>query len=368
MRFNDELLSALKDLKKITKVDFILSQCMGDVVAATCTITDDMHKNMDLFMNNGAEVWMWGNEYYCKIYEADTPAYILISKGYREDVMTMGKICASQIKHLLNAYGGQMDQETFLKNILLGKTETMDVAKIGKKLHIDLKVFRVVYVIEMQENQVMSSLEMLKQLFAGQSQTFVIALDSKHIVLIKAIKTSDRKKDKELEQLGLMILDMFNSEMMIKVHIGYGRIAECIEDLETSYTEACIALKVGSVFTPEYRLTSYTRLGIGRLIYQLPKDKCLLFLEEVMSSENFFDFDQETLNIANTLLANDLNIAETARQLYLHRNTLVYRIEKIEKMIGLDVRKFEDAMKFKLAFMIHDYIRCEMTPNPIGGE
>jgi carbohydrate diacid regulator len=78
---------------------------------------------------------------------------------------------------------------------------------------------------------------------------------------------------------------------------------------------------------------------------------CEMFIKEIFGERNI-DLDDETMVTIQKFFENSLNISETARQLYIHRNTLVYRLERLEKMIGLDIRKFEDAMTFKIAMMV----------------
>ena len=153
------------------------------------------------------------------------------------------------------------------------------------------------------------------------------------------------------------IVDMMNSEAMLKVRVSYGTVVQELREVSKSYKEATMAMDVGRIFYAEKNVIAYSTLGIGRLIYQLPVNLCRIFIEEIFGGNQVYDLDEETLTTINKFFENNLNVSETSRQLFIHRNTLVYRIEKLQKATGLDIRTFEDAMTFKIAMMVVNYMK-----------
>ena len=157
---------------------------------------------------------------------------------------------------------------------------------------------------------------------------------------------------------------MLNTEVMTSAWVSYSNIAEDINGLATAYQEAKTAMEVGKIFYPHNNVFGYNQLGIGRLIYQLPVEICEMFIDEYFKEETLDSIDEETLTTIRTFFENNLNLSETSRQLYVHRNTLVYRFEKLQKKFGLDIRTFEDALTFKLAMMVVDYVKYSKTQRP----
>ena len=118
-----------------------------------------------------------------------------------------------------------------------------------------------------------------------------------------------------------------------------------------------MALEVAKIFYPMKRTIEYGNLGVGRLIYQLPVDLCQLFVKEIFGDNIPEEIDEEILSTVSKFFENNLNVSETSRQLYIHRNTLIYRIEKLQKATGLDVRVFDDALTLKIALMVVNYMK-----------
>ena len=196
-------------------------------------------------------------------------------------------------------------------------------------------------------------------MYPDKEHDFVISVDTNNIVLIKELK--DNLKTSDLEQMAKSILDTVNAEIQFPAVIGLSTVASTIDELNNSYKEAQTAIEVGKVFEEEKNILSYDNLGIGRLIYQLPIKLCELFLKEVFKKGDITSLDDETILTINKFFENDLNVSETSRQLFVHRNTLVYRLEKIYKLTGLDLRKFDQAIVFKVAMMVHKYLVSSNT-------
>ena len=199
-----------------------------------------------------------------------------------------------------------------------------------------------------------NALETVRSLFAGKTKDFITAVDEKNIIIVKELKVNETYED--LNKTARVILDMLNTEAMTKVNIAYGTIVNEIRDVSRSFKEAKMALDVGKIFYSDRNVVAYSNLGIGRLIYQLPMSLCKMFIKEIFDGKSLDEFDEETLVTINKFFENSLNVSETSRQLYIHRNTLVYRLDKLQKTTNLDLRVFEDAITFKIALMVVKYM------------
>ena len=271
----------------------------------------------------------------------------------------LGKLAAFQIQNLLVAYKERFDKDNFIKNLLLDNLLLVDIYNRAKKLHIETDVRRIVFIIETKHEKDNSALETVRTLFATKTKDFITAVDEKNIIIVKEVKPNESYK--ELEQTAYVVLDTLNTEAMSKVHIAYGTIVNSIKEVSRSYKEAKMALDVGKIFYSDRNVVAYSNLGIGRLIYQLPIPLCKMFIKEIFGGKSPDDFDEETLSTINKFFENSLNVSETSRQLFIHRNTLVYRLDKIQKSTGLDLRIFEDAITFKIALMVVKYMKYMET-------
>jgi carbohydrate diacid regulator len=280
-------------------------------------------------------------------------------KGETDDEYMIGKIAAFQIQNLLVAYKERFDKDNFIKNLLLDNLLLVDIYNRAKKLHIETDVRRVVFIIETQHEKDSTALENVKSLFSAKTKDFITAVDEKNIILVKEVKPSEGYED--LTKTAQVIVDMMNTEASSQVHVAFGTIVNEIKEVSRSYKEAKMALDVGKIFYSDKTIVAYNRLGIGRLIYQLPLPLCKMFIKEIFEGRNPDDFDEETLITINKFFENSLNVSETSRQLYIHRNTLVYRLDKLQKSTNLDLRVFEDAITFKIALMVVKYMKYMET-------
>ena len=199
----------------------------------------------------------------------------------------------------------------------------------------------------------------MRVLLGSKTKDFITAVDEKNIIVVKELAANEGYK--EMEQVAKNILEMLQSEGEEDVHVAYGTIVNDIKEVSKSYKEAKLALDVGKIFFNERDIIAYNTLGIGRLIYQLPIQLCKMFIREIFEGKSPDDFDEETLTTINKFFENSLNVSETSRQLYIHRNTLVYRLDKLQKSTGLDLRVFEDAITFKIALMVVKYMKYMET-------
>jgi carbohydrate diacid regulator len=306
------------------------------------------------FINSPADSQVVAGCQFFKILDENQLEYILLARGSGDDTFMVGKMVVFQIQGLLVAYKERFDKENFIKNLLLDNLLLVDIYNRAKKLHIETNVRRVVFVIETAQENDSASMEAVKTLFIGKSHDFITAVDEKNIILVKELKDTEEYED--MNRVAKSIMDALASDASQKVHIAYGTIINEIRDVSRSYKEAKMALDVGKIFYSEENVIAYSNLGIGRLIYQLPVHLCRMFIREIFDGKSPEDLDEETLTTINKFFDNNLNVSETSRQLYIHRNTLVYRLDKLQKSTGLDLRKFDDAITFKIALMVVKYM------------
>ncbi len=346
---NHKIQLAIEEIKEISKMDLIIYTEKGKLITATFEPEMNMEEAVRNFADSMAESQMLAGYFFFKIIVEDEVEYILLVKSSEENAYMVGKLAVCQIRNLAAAYMEQFDRNNFIQNVLLGNMLVVDMYNKAQKLHIE-QTERVVFVIEIDGKRDMTVMETIKNLFVTKTKDFVTEVDEKSVILVK--DTRELGKEEDLHALASMIVDNLHSEVMVKVRVGYGNRVHNLQDIAKSYQEAKMALEVGRIFYAEKEIICYGLLGIGRVIYQLPMSLCEMFIKEVFANGVPNIFDEENMITIQKFFDNNLNISETARQLYVHRNTLVYRLERLEKIIGLDIRKFEDAMTFKIALMV----------------
>ncbi|MBP3274241.1 MAG: helix-turn-helix domain-containing protein [Butyrivibrio sp.] len=348
--------TSIEELSAITKVELSVMDLSGDVVASTSE-KDFLDISIIVsFANSPVDSQVIGDVHLFKVLDDQDPAYILLAKGDSEHAYMVGKIGVSQLQGLIQAYKEKFDRNNFFQNLLLDNMLLIDVYNRARKLKIEVNAPRVIVLVETGDTADNMASELLGGMFGNHMGDFVTAVDENSVILIKTL--SKGQSYDEVHRIATTIVDMMNTEAMLNVRVAYGAIVDELKDLSKSYKEAKMALEVGKIFYAEKRVNAYNTLGIGRLIYQLPESLCRLFIDEIFGDNEVpDDLDEETLNTINKFFENNLNVSETSRQLFVHRNTLVYRIEKLEKSCGLDVRKFDDALTFKIAMMVISYMK-----------
>jgi carbohydrate diacid regulator len=347
--------TSLDELKAITKVDLNVYDTSGMVVAAT---TDDNEISVEIiksFAASPADSQVVKKQHLLKIFDDGEVLYILVAQGLGDDVYMIGRVAVCQIQNLVIAYKERLDRDNFFQNLILDNLLLVDIYNKAKKLHIETAVPRAVFLVEGKIEKDNIVTEILKGMFSSQTGDFITSVDEQRVILIKALDKDDSKE--YLQSVADTIVTMINTEALINVKVAYGTVVNELKDVSKSYKEAKMALEVGKIFYAEKNVVPYSALGIGRLIYQLPVNLCKIFIEEIFGDNIPEELDEETMTTLNKFFENNLNISETSRQLFVHRNTLVYRIEKIQKSIGLDLRNFDDAMTFKIALMVVNYIK-----------
>lgn len=352
---NQILQDTIEGIKGITRIDLCVMDTEGKVLASTLRDADEYEKAVLSFVESPAESQVLQGNQFFKVFDDNQLEYVILAKGKTDDVYMIGKIAAFQVQKLLVAYKERFDKDNFIKNLLLDNLLLVDIYNRAKKLHIETDVRRIVFIIETKNEKDTNALETVRNIFSAKSKDFITAVDEKNIILVKEVKANESYDD--MNKTAKVIVDMLNTEAMSTVHVAYGTIVNEIKEVSRSYKEAKMALDVGKIFYGNRNIIAYSNLGIGRLIYQLPIPLCKMFIKEIFDNKSPDEFDEETLVTINKFFENSLNVSETSRQLYIHRNTLVYRLDKLQKSTGLDLRVFEDAITFKIALMVVKYMK-----------
>lgn len=352
---NQILRNTIDGLKNITKKEIAVIEHEGKIVATTEDgRLGETVEGISIFIASPAESQLFGGYQFFKVFDNSVCEYIVSIKGEDEDAYKIGKITAFQIQNLLVAYKEKFDKDNFIKNLLLDNLLLVDIYSRAKKLHISSITNRVVFLIESEVDKQVNVSEFLRNIFPNKSKDFITSIDEKTIVLVKEIKENETQES--LEKVAKVILDSLNMEGIRNVHVSIGGEVTDIKNVSASYKEAKVAMEIGKIFESERYISDYKKLGIGRIIYQLPQSLCKIYIQEVLQGISVDRFDEETLTTVNKFFENNLNVSETSRQLYIHRNTLVYRLDKIQKLTGLDLRSFDDAIIFKITLMVSKYL------------
>lgn len=282
------------------------------------------------------------------------PDYVVFVEGEDREADKTSMLISVSLANIKSLYDEKYDKASFIKNIIMDNILPSDIYIKSKELHFEPDVSRVAYLIKFYGKNEGLPFDMIRNMFPDKNKDFVISIGEQDIVLVKEHRQSADAKS--IERVAHQIDDTMTSEFYTKVSIGIGAPVDNIKELSRSYKEAQIAIEVGKVFDTEKTIINYENLGIGRLIYQLPTTLCEMFLQEVFRKGSFESLDRETLMTIQCFFENNLNVSETSRKLFVHRNTLVYRLEKIKKITGLDLREFEHAITFKVALMVKKYL------------
>ncbi|WMC91590.1 PucR family transcriptional regulator [Kineothrix sp. MB12-C1] len=356
---NQILQNTIEGLKAITRVELCVMDVDGKEIASTTAGMESCSAPSVEFASSPADSQEIQGYQYFKIFDEQQLEYILIAGGAGEDVYMVGKMVAFQIQGLLIAYKERFDKDNFIKNLLLDNLLLVDIYSRAKKLHIQADGKRVVMIIETENGKDSNVLELMRTYFGNNSKDFITAVDENNVIVVKDLSEGDSSK--EIDKTARHAESYLVKEGMNNIRISYGTTVNEIKEVSRSYKEAKMALDVGKIFFNERDIIAYSELGIGRLIYQLPIPLCKMFIKEIFGGKSPDDFDEETLTTINKFFENSLNVSETSRQLFIHRNTLVYRLDKLQKSTGLDLRVFEDAITFKIALMVVKYMKYMET-------
>ena len=351
---NQILQNTIDGLKSIARVELCVMDVDGKEVASTTDMGSSSKAAVEFAASPADSQEIQGYQYF-KIFDEQQLEYVLVVNGTGEDVYTIGKMAAFQIQNLLVAYKERFDKDNFIKNLLLDNLLLVDIYSRSKKLHIQTDVPRVVMIVESGNGRDNNALELTRAHLGSNSKDFITAVDENNVIVVKEL--SDGEATKEIDKSARTLEAYLQKEGIKDIRIAYGTVIQEIKEVSRSYKEAKMALDVGKIFFDDKDIVAYNTLGIGRLIYQLPIPLCKMFIKEIFGGKSPDDFDEETLTTIYKFFENSLNVSETSRQLFIHRNTLVYRLDKLQKSTGLDLRVFEDAITFKIALMVVKYMK-----------
>lgn len=342
---NKTLKDTLDGIKKISKVDLFVYDLNGKIVANTVDEDDKISNAVIKFVESKKS----DNEQSSLCFYKLATGQILVAKG--KDAKIVGEMTAFQIENLSSIESS--DESEFLKKLISNDILPTDLKKQTKELGVEVKGKKCVFIIESEHEKNGIVIEALKNILVEDSD-LISDVDDRNIVLVKELV--DTKDLAEASEIAYAMVDMLNTEIMQNARVSYSSIISNIKETANAYNEARIALDVGRIFRTEDQVISYKEIGIEKLIYRMPIDMCKSYLDEVFGEETPEVFDNEIAVTVEKMFENNLNISEAARQLFIHRNTLVYRVDKIKKSTGFDLREFEDAMMFRVVMMMKKYV------------
>ncbi len=358
----DKLNQTLEELGEIADRELLLFTADGKWIAGR-EPEEDFAEDIKLFVDSPQKSQTrkgWG---YLRIELEEGTEYVLLCNvgENREESFVLGSMAQCAIRNLFFAMQEGESVSSALRAVLNGEITGVRGAEKCSRVGLT-PCSSMLYVIRSAEEADEIFVETLRNLFGNGPSDHVVEMDAFRTVLIKAVADMP---ETDFEAYAHMIADNLQTEAMVNVWVGYGDPVDSFDEMGTAYQDACTALKIGMVFYAEEQVFYYHKLGIARLIYKLPADLCEMFLKEVLGENMELDLDEETMTTIKKLFENNLNISETARQLFIHRNTLVYRLERIEKKLGLDIRTFEDAMLFRIALMVRVHVNTHNEGNTL---
>ncbi len=281
--------------------------------------------------------------------------------SHTPELAMVGRLAASQLSHALGAGREALDRGAFIRRLMQNEIPAMEILEIASRLHMDAQATRIVYLIETEDPHDTSTCQTIRSLYPENQQNYLSVLDEHHLLLVRPVAANDTQET--FLSVAETLVDMLSMENMCNARVSCSSPSSDIRLLGQSFQEAQSALEIGKIFYFDQKVTVYSSLGIGRLIYQLPLPLCRMYLNEVFSGDLPAIFDDETLALIEKFFENNLNTSETARKLYIHRNTLIYRLDKIQKETGLDVRTFDDALTLKISLLVRCYLRYQEKKN-----
>ncbi len=353
---NQLLQKTIDKIKNISGANLAILETNGRLAVRT-----DNNKDIDpavvtqFVLEDADEQIILGNRFFRIKDDSGKDEYVLAVREEGNETGLVGALAKMQLETLLIAYRERMDKDNFFKALLMDNMLMVDIFDRARKLHIDVETYRSVMIIEVSEHKRNDAIESVKILLGANTDDFVTAINKYSIIVIKKVDGADSYG--QLEGVSQRICDCILKDTKEEVRVSYGSIVSDLKDISKSHREARMAMDVSEVFFEGRQINPYNRLGIGRLVYQLPIPLCKLFIKETFKGLSPEKMDKETITTINKFFENSLNVSETSRQLYIHRNTLVYRLDKIEKNTGLDLRVFEDAITFKIALMVSKYMK-----------
>lgn len=355
----EEIIKCMAMAKTILKQNAGVMDTTGRIFASTDPMLQDQVDSSVRGVMNSEDVFLFtADRTYMKVYVGENLKYILFMEGDDPGLRTNLGLLAEWIKAASKERGSEQDKELFTKNVLLENVLPGEISMKAREFKINYAIPRLVMLVATSEEDEMEALDVLQNLYENPDVATVLSMDEKSVIIVfnaqDAIETEDTKNT-FIDNTAGSILECLNAEG-IKAHIGVGSYVNQFQYISKSYIDAKVAQRVGSIFDAASYISRYDQLGLGRMIYQLPERVCEMFIDEVFPNNAYRSLDDDTLETINTFFNNNLNGSETSRELYVHRNTLVYRLDKVKKNTGLDLRSFDDAVLFKMASMVKTYL------------
>ena len=349
----------ISQLEEILEVSMLAVDPDINMIAGNEKMTPELSRLLEIFLQNDATIQKAEGYVFGRVVDGNETLYVIAARDANAGVQAV-KLAMAGLSALVEAYVEKYDKNGFYQNLILDNLLMVDIYNRAKKLGIIGSRRRCVFTLQLfsKKDVDLKAMEILRMFMkneGGGEEDFVTSVEEGNIVIIRNLEEGEEYE--ELSELAKSIISLLESELMTEAKLSYGTIVQELKDVSRSYKESKMALDVGRIFYPEKKLLPYNTLGIGRLIYQLPLSLCELFMKEVFGDRIPDNLDEETLTTIDKFFENNLNVSETARQLYVHRNTLVYRLEKLMRTTGLDIRNFEDALTFKIALMVICYIK-----------
>lgn len=353
---NQIMQNTIDGLKEICNMDLCVCDTEGHVIVTTSEHGEKVLTEVRSFAISEADSQQMQGKRFYKIFDEEHLEYILVISGAGEEQLLLGRMAAFQLSNLLVAYKERFDKDNFIKNLLLDNLLLVDIYGRSKKLRIPIEHRRVTMIVETSGDKDANVLDMLRDFCSDGMGEFVTAVDESSVIVVRSLEDGEDAEavaaDAEKIRRYLTV-----DKKIPSVLVSYGTIVGELKDVSRSYKEAKMALDVGKIFFDERDIIAYAELGIGRLIFQLPLPLCKMFIKEIFGDRDLDEFDDETIKTINKFFENNQNVSEASRQLNVHRNTLVYRLDMIQKRTGLDLRVFNDAITIKIALMVVKYMR-----------
>ena len=355
------LQSALKDLGKITNSEFALFDSNLELILISTDKNREKYlQNVEYishFIESSASSQEIGGINYFRI-EKEGAVYTLVVNPKGGDGYTYGRIALSEISHFMKSGSEKMELEDFYKDIIEGRIVHTNVLPEAKRFKLESDANRVIYYIKTDEKYILPTRELLSNMFAENKQDYVLGNDSESILLIKTFEENDENIYEYAEDIANQIVSMINTELMATTKVAYSSVKNHISLLNEAYREASAAMEIADVFFEDKKILCYSLLGIGRIIKEMPKELAIVFLKEIFGEKFENSLTKDEKKVADIFMDNNLSIADASRKMNVPRSTLVYKIDKLKKKTGLDIRHFNDAMTLKIALMVAKYHKC----------
>ena len=353
MKLQQSLQSCLEDWTKISGLTFGLLSDDNTFFVQTGEFTLPQEGVLAEFRDGSALCVSDTNYSIYKVRTDGLLRYLLFIRGSHESLPTLAQLAVCQVESLLSAYAPKEDKASFMQRLLLGDIKKEEILSRAKSLKISPDAYRVVFNVETKSSDE-GALPTIRNIFSSRAKDFILPMGDASIIVVRELQPMEYME--QMTDVAKMLIDMLGAEAMISASVSYSGAAMTLTDLPRAYQEAKTAMEIGKIFVGHKNIYAFSKLGIGRLIYHLPREVCEMFVDEIFGARELSDLDENTLSTIRLLFENNLNLSETSRRLYVHRNTLVYRFEKLEKRYGLDLRQFEDAVTFKIGMMVIEYL------------